>query len=163
MTNEGKKLNTVRLQNISYGHKQSAALRAAMRTGSLYEDLRRRVDVCQGGGGPGHKPPECREADGRLRRGRPAGEVWGWVQERPGRGAVPGQGETHLHGPMAGLCHPRLRDSRKDLKRHLSTDAPPRRLGLYEDLTDEMAREYHEATYSVGLGTGLSCLPSRWI
>ena len=30
----------------------------------------------------------------------------------------------------------------------------PRRLGLYEDMTDDMAREYHEATYSVGLGAG---------
>jgi methylase of polypeptide subunit release factors len=43
----------------------------------------------------------------------------------------------------------------KDLTKYLRATAPPRLLGLYENLTDDMAREYHEATYSVGLGAGL--------
>jgi SAM-dependent methyltransferase len=42
----------------------------------------------------------------------------------------------------------------KDLKAYLVSDEPPRVLGLYENLSDEMAREYHDATYSVGLGAG---------
>jgi hypothetical protein len=42
----------------------------------------------------------------------------------------------------------------KDLKSLLASDVPPARLGLYESLTDDKAREYHQATYSVGLGAG---------
>jgi hypothetical protein len=42
----------------------------------------------------------------------------------------------------------------KDLGDLLTSDSPPRVLGLYETLTEEMARKYHEATYSVGLGAG---------
>lgn len=37
----------------------------------------------------------------------------------------------------------------------LKSKEPPKRLGLYETLTEEMARQYHEATYSVGLGAGM--------
>jgi SAM-dependent methyltransferase len=37
---------------------------------------------------------------------------------------------------------------------HLRRKGPPKRLGMYEDLTVEAARKYHEATYSVGLGAG---------
>ena len=41
-----------------------------------------------------------------------------------------------------------------DLAAHLRRKGPPRRLGMYEQLTVEGARKYHEATYSVGLGAG---------
>jgi O-methyltransferase/methyltransferase family protein len=41
-----------------------------------------------------------------------------------------------------------------DLGAHLRRKGPPRRLGMYEALTVEGARKYHEATYSVGLGAG---------
>ena len=37
----------------------------------------------------------------------------------------------------------------------MKSATPPRTLGLYDSLTLEMAREYHEATYSVGLGAGM--------
>ncbi|MBW1985049.1 MAG: methyltransferase domain-containing protein, partial [Deltaproteobacteria bacterium] len=37
----------------------------------------------------------------------------------------------------------------------LKSDNPPKTLGLYDSLTEDMAREYHEATYSVGLGAGI--------
>jgi hypothetical protein len=37
---------------------------------------------------------------------------------------------------------------------HLRRRGVPRRLGMYEELTVEAARKYHEATYSVGLGAG---------
>jgi SAM-dependent methyltransferase len=37
----------------------------------------------------------------------------------------------------------------------LMTDGPePTLLGMYEDLTVERAREYHQATYSIGMGAG---------
>ncbi len=37
----------------------------------------------------------------------------------------------------------------------LMTDGPePTLLGMYEDLTVEQARKYHEATYSIGMGAG---------
>ncbi|HSD10445.1 MAG TPA: methyltransferase [Candidatus Binatia bacterium] len=40
------------------------------------------------------------------------------------------------------------------LAEHLRRRGLPRRLGMYEELTVEAARKYHEATYSVGLGAG---------
>jgi O-methyltransferase len=40
------------------------------------------------------------------------------------------------------------------LASHLRRRGQPRRLGMYEELTVEAARKYHEATYSVGLGAG---------
>jgi len=36
----------------------------------------------------------------------------------------------------------------------LTDPTPPRELGLYDDLTVDAAREYHAATYSIGMGAG---------
>jgi len=43
----------------------------------------------------------------------------------------------------------------KELANFLKSDAPTKTLGLCDGLTEDMAREYHEATYSVGLGAGI--------
>ncbi len=40
------------------------------------------------------------------------------------------------------------------LASHLRRRGQPRQLGMYEELTVEAARKYHQATYSVGLGAG---------
>ena len=43
----------------------------------------------------------------------------------------------------------------KDLAQILTSDQKPKKLGLYEFLDESMAKIYHEATYTVGLGAGM--------
>jgi SAM-dependent methyltransferase len=43
----------------------------------------------------------------------------------------------------------------KDLAASLKSQASPKVLGMYDSLSDEDIRRYHEATYSVGLGAGM--------
>lgn len=147
------KVNTVRLQNISYGHKQTATLRAAIELdlftkvsegaatfSELAEALgvsvlntERIVVACAGLG--------LLEKDSHGYKNAPDVERF-LVKGKP----------TYV-GPWL-LFASRDFDNWKNLKDYLVTDKAPHVLGMYESLTDEMAREYHEATYSVGLGAG---------
>ena len=147
------KVNTVRLQNISYGHKQTATLHAAIELdlftkvsegaatfSELAEALgvsvlntERIVVACAGLG--------LLEKDSHGYKNAPDVERF-LVKGKP----------TYV-GPWL-LFASRDFDNWKNLKDYLVTDKAPHVLGMYESLTDEMAREYHEATYSVGLGAG---------
>lgn len=40
------------------------------------------------------------------------------------------------------------------LSEHLADQSPPTQIGMYENFTVEDARRYHKATYSIGLGAG---------
>jgi SAM-dependent methyltransferase len=147
------RITTVRLQNISYGHKQSATLRAAVELDLFTEvskgastfskvadalgisvlNAERLVVACAGIGllekaGQGYK--NAPDVERFLVKGKPS-YVGPWL-----------------------LYAGRDFEQWKDLKDYLIANEPPRVLGLYESLTDERAREYHEATYSVGLGAG---------
>jgi ubiquinone/menaquinone biosynthesis C-methylase UbiE len=153
MTKLKSKINTVRLQNISYGHKQSAALRAAIELdlftkisegAKSFPDLaaelaisalnaERIVVACAAMGllekdGPGYR--NAPDAERFLVKGKP----------------------TYV-GPWLLFATYDFEEW-KNLRAYLSSELPPRILGMYESLTDEMAREYHNATYSVGLGAG---------
>jgi SAM-dependent methyltransferase len=152
--NSQKKASAVRLQNLSYAHKQSGTLRAALEL-----DLFTRVSE-----GASSIPAiataldltvlnaerlvvactalDLLEKDGADYRNAPDVE----------RFLVKGKA-TYI-GPWLifnGLDFERW----KDLSTVLGSTSPPKVLGLYESLTDEMARVYHEATYSVGLGAGM--------
>jgi len=152
--NRERKANTVRLQNLSYGHKQSGTLRAALEldlftkvsegASSLREietalglselNAERLVVACTA--------LELLEKDGDDYRNAPDVE----------RFLVKGK-KTYI-GPWLlfnGLDFERW----KDLGVILGSATPPKVLGLYESLSDEMARVYHEATYAVGLGAGM--------
>ncbi|MFO7963063.1 MAG: methyltransferase [Desulfobacterales bacterium] len=147
------RVDTVRLQNISYGHKQSAALRAAIeldlftavsKGAASFKEIARKLEInelnaerlivaCAGMGllekeEGGYK--NAADAERFLVKGKP----------------------TYV-GPWL-LFATQDFESWKNLKQYLTTRDPPRVLGIYESLTDETAREYHEATYSVGLGAG---------
>ena len=147
------KITTVRLQNLSYGHKVSATLIAAVKLdlftkvsegattfseiakelGMSPLDAERLVVACASIG--------LLEKEGREYRNAPDVERF-LVKGKP----------TYV-GPwlvFSGWDFERW----KDLADILTSDEPPKVLGMYESLTDEMAREYHEATYSVGLGAG---------
>ena len=146
-------VNTVRLQNISYGHKQSAALRAAVELdlftavsqgAASFEDIAQKLGIselnaerlvvaCAGMGllekdAMGYK--NAADVERFLVKGKPT-YVGPWLL-------------------FATLDF----ENWKGLKKHLTSQDPPHVLGIYQSLTDEMAREYHEATYSVGLGAG---------
>jgi SAM-dependent methyltransferase len=153
MTDSKPKVNTVRLQNISYGHKQSAALRAAIELdlftkisegAKKFKDLaealaisplntERLVVACAAMG--------LLEKDAEGYRNAPDTE----------RFLV--KGKSTYVGPWLLFATYDFAEW-KNLKAYLASDQPPRVLGMYENLTDEMARQYHDATYSVGLGAG---------
>ena len=149
---EGK-VDTVRLQNISYGHKQSATLRAAIEldlftkisegaatfsgvaetVGITELNAERLVVACAGMG--------LLEKDEQGYKNAPDVE----------RFLV--KGKRSYVGPWL-IYTGRNFVEWDNLKDYLSTEKSPRALGMYETLTDAAAREYHQATYSVGLGAG---------
>ena len=154
MKNSKNKINTVRLQNLSYGHKQSGTFRAAIEldlftkishgASSIPEiatglglsalNAERLVVACTAMG--------LLEKDGADYRNAPDVE----------RFLV--KGKVTYIGPWL-LFNGWDFERWKDLAGILRSDSPPKVLGLYESLTDDMARVYHEATYTVGLGAGM--------
>jgi len=152
--NRKKKVNTVRLQNLSYGHKQSATLRAAVQLDLFTKVSQGASDISEIAGALGLSELnaerlvvacaalELLEKDGEKYRNAPDVERF-LVQGKP----------TYV-GPwllFAGMDF----EQWKNLADHLQSDTPPKVLGLYESLTDEIAGEYHDATYTVGLGAGM--------
>ena len=147
------KINTVRLQNISYGHKQSAALRAAIEL-----DLFTKISA---GASTFSKVAEALSIT-ELNAER-------LVVACAGIGLLEKEGEGYKNAPdvekflvkgKLNYAGPWLlfsfsdAEQWKNLKETLTSDKPPRVLGMNENMTDERARQYHEATYSVGLGAG---------
>lgn len=154
MKSTQRKIDTVRLQNLSFGHKQAATLMAAIEldlftkisqgasrlseiasaTGLSLLNAERLVVACAALG--------LLEMDGEDYRNAPDCE----------RFLV--KGKRNYAGPWL-LFSKRDFEKWKDLADYAKSDAQPKVLGTYcENLTEEMAREYHEATYSVGLGAG---------
>jgi len=154
VTNPKKKVDTVRLQNLSYGHKQSATLRAAIELGLFTgvsggaADIPRIADALGLSGLNAERLVVACTALGLLEkegdRYRNAPDVERFLV----------QGKPTYVGPwllFAGMDF----EQWKNLGDFLKSDSAPRVLGLYESLTEEIAREYHEATYTVGLGAGM--------
>jgi SAM-dependent methyltransferase len=149
-----KKVDTVRLQNLSYGHKQSATLRAAVQL-DLF------TNVSQGASTISKIAGELDMSALNTERLVVACTALGLLEKEGDQyGNAPDverflvQGKPTYVGPwllFAGMDF----EQWKDLADFLKSDAPPKVLGLYESLTDEIAREYHEATYTVGLGAGM--------
>lgn len=154
MTDSKKKVGTIRLQNLSYAHKQAAVLMAAVKldlftiisqgAGTLSEigralkisslNTERLVVACNA--------LELIYKENGIYRN--AGDVERFlVKEKP----------TYI-GPWLIFAGSGF-EQWKDLAEYLSSDEPPNVLGVYESLTEESAREYHQATYSVGLGAGI--------
>ena len=153
MTESRSRINTVRLQNISYGHKQSAALRAAVEI-----DLFTRVS--EGASTFAKVAEVIGISELNAQRIVVACASIGLLEkDAAGYKNAPDverflvKGKPSYVGPWL-LFATHDFEHWKDLKDYLVTEDPPRILGLYENLSDEMAREYHDATYSVGLGAG---------
>jgi methylase of polypeptide subunit release factors len=149
-----KKVDTVRLQNLSYGHKQSATLRAAVQL-DLF------TNVSQGASTISEIASKLELSALNAERLVVACTSLGLLEKNEERFSnAPDverflvQGKPTYVGPwllFAGMDF----EQWKNLADHLKSETPPKVLGLYESLTDEIAREYHEATYTVGLGAGM--------
>jgi O-methyltransferase/methyltransferase family protein len=154
MSQTGKKVGTVRLQNLSYAHKQAAVLMAAVeldlfthvsRGSSRLPELAEALTISEVNAE--RLLVACSALDlivksGDIYENAPDVERF-LVKDKP----------TYI-GPW--MLFP-LMDFEKwrDLGAALKSSDRPKTLGLYETLTDEMAVEYHNATYSVGLGAGM--------
>ncbi len=149
-----KRVDTVRLQNLSYGHKQSAALRAAV-------ELDLFTCISEGA----ESIPAVADAAGinvlNAERLVVACTALGLIEKAGGkyRNAPDVErflvkGKTTYIGPWLifnGVDFERW----KDLAAIIKSDEPPRVLGIYEMLDDDFAKVYHDATYTVGLGAGM--------
>jgi len=153
MTESKFKINTVRLQNISYGHKQSATLRAAI-------ELDLFTKVSAGASSFSQVATVLGISELNAERLMVACAATGLLEKdasdyknAPDVERFLVKGKPTYVGPWLLFA---THDSEhwKDLKEYLIAADPPRLLGMYAQLTDEMAREYHDATYSVGLGAG---------
>jgi len=148
-----EKLNTVRLQNISYGHRQSAVLRAAI-------ELDLFTAVSEGASTFSRIAGALGISELNAKRLVVACAGTGLLQKSGDGYANASDVERFLvRGKQTDIGPWLLYASRdfadwNNLKDHLTSAEAPRVLGMYENMTDEMAKEYHEATYSVGLGAG---------
>ncbi|MBU2547181.1 MAG: methyltransferase domain-containing protein [Proteobacteria bacterium] len=147
------KVNTVRLQDLSYGHKAAGVLKAAIEL-----DLFTRVSQ---GAGTFRRAAEAMGLTPLNAERLMVACAGIGLLERDGAGYKNApdverflvQGKPTYIGPWIMFAAWDF-EQWADLKKFLTTDEPPKVLGLYASLTDEMAREYHQATYSVGLGAG---------
>ena len=63
------------------------------------------------------------------------------------------KGQPGYAGPWMEFTRPEV-PQWFDLTAKLTDPSPPKTLGLYDGLTVERARRYHQATYSIGMGAG---------
>ena len=153
MKESRSRINTVRLQNISYGHKQSAALRAAI-------ELDLFTKISAGARSFPELAAELGINELNTERIVVACAAMGLL-EKDGDGYINApdaerfldKGKPTYVGPWLLFATYDF-EKWKNLKSYLSSEKQPRILGMYETLTDDMAMEYHYATYSVGLGAG---------
>lgn len=154
MTQTGKKVGTVRLQNLSYGHKQSAVLMAAVEL-DLFTHLSRGhsrfEELVQAMGISPVNAERLIVACSALELIEKKNDSW---QNAPDVERFLVRDKPTYIGPwmlFSGMDFGEWRG----LGKALQSSEPPKTLGLYETLTEEMALQYHEATYSVGLGAGM--------
>jgi len=149
-----KKIDTVRLQNLSYGHKQSATLRAAIQL-DLF------TGVSEGAGNVSQIAASLGLSSLNAERLAVACTALGLLEKEGDQYRNAADVERFLVREKPTYIGPWLLfagmdfEQWKHLADHLKSDTPPNVLGLYESLTEEIAREYHEATYTVGLGAGM--------
>ena len=153
MAGEAQRVDSVRLQDLAYAHRQSAVLLTALELG-----LFTRISRQPGSLGEIASALEITETNADrlltacaalglvLREGdrfRNAADVERFLVE----------GEKDYAGPWL-LAAGKERKRWFDLGDALRRTDPPRMLGMYETFSVEQARALHEATYSIGMGAG---------
>jgi len=149
-----RKLDTVRLQNMAYGHKTASVLMAAVELdlfskvsegATAIEEIAKTLNISILNT---HRlVAACTGMDLLIKNGSNyfnAQDVERFLVK----------GKRNFAGPWL-LSQKRDYDRWKDLADHLKSKKPPSILGSYEAFTYENAKALHEATYSVGLGAGM--------
>jgi hypothetical protein len=149
----GERVDTVRLQDMAYAHRQSAVLLTALELG-LFTQISRGA----------HTPDEIAGAlemtETNAERLLTACAALGLVLRDGERFTNAPDVERFLVEGGRGYAGPWLLAAGKERKRWFGLgDAlrrmdPPRVLGMYETFSVEQARALHEATYSIGMGAG---------
>lgn len=153
MTGEKQKVDTVRLQNLSYGHKASGTLKAAMEM-DLF------TKISEGASDFGKAAEALGISELNAERLMVACASLGLL-EKNGQGYCNSpdverflvKGKKTYVGPWLQLTTWDF-ENWNDVSGVISEGRQPKILGFYEELTEEFCREYHEKTYSVGLGAG---------
>lgn len=149
-----ERVDSSRLQHMARAYTQSAILWSAL-------DLRLFSEVSAGAGTMADIATACGISDlnaDRLVHCCLALDLL--RKDDAGRIVNSPESERFLVKDRAGYAGPWMRFTRPDvpgwmnLTELLRSPEPPKRLGMYADLTVESARQYHQATYSIGMGAG---------
>ena len=153
MTETPQKLDTVRLQDISYAYRQSAVLNAAIEL-ELFTKISEGITT---------RPEIATALDisaTNAERLLVACEAIGLVlndgdhyTNAPDVERFLVKGEKRCAGPWMRMAT-RGWQEWGDLNRYLKSKDAPRVLGNYEEFSVDDARAYHQSTYSIGMGAG---------
>ena len=153
MAAEPGRVDTVRLQDLAYAHRQSAVLLSALELG-LFTQISRGVRTLPALAGA------LDIAETNAERLLIACAALGLVVRTDDGFRNAADVDRFLVEGKRGYAGPWLLAARAEVGRWgqlseaLRRKDPPSVLGLYESFTVEQARALHEATYSVGMGAG---------
>lgn len=153
MKDTPKRLDTVRLQDISYAYRQSAVLNAAV-------DLDLFTKIFEGITSLSEIAAALDITATNAERLLVACQAIGLVSKDGERYANAPDVERFLVKGEKRFAGPWMRMATRgwqewgDLSRHLKSKDAPRVLGNYEGFTVDDARAYHQSTYSIGMGAG---------
>ena len=151
---KAQKVDTVRLQNVAYGHKTAGVLLAAVELdlfSRISEEARTIEEIAEAVGISvlnSHRLVAACTGMGLLTKTGPT------YSNAPDVEKFLVRGKRNYAGPWL-LSQKRDFDRWQELADLLRSNTPPTILGGYEGYTYEKAKALHEATYSVGLGAGM--------
>jgi SAM-dependent methyltransferase len=153
MSPDSPRVDSVRLQNLVYAHRQSAVLLAALELGLF-------TQIARGARSLAELTAALGISDTNAERLLTACAALDLVRRRGDRFENAPDVERFLVEGGDSDASPWILTIGKERRRWLGlaealrrTD-PPRVLGMYEDFDVEQARALHEATYSIGMGAG---------
>jgi len=154
MNDTKAKVDTIRLQNLSYGHKQAGVLMAAVEL-DLFTKISEGASTVSELAKALELTPLNAERILVASMGIGLLEKQGdQYQNAPDAERFLVKGKKTYAGPWM-LLNKRDFEKWGDLAGHLRSKEKPTILGAYGRYTYEMAKQLHEATYSVGLGAGM--------
>jgi len=153
MAEDRQRIDSVRLQDMAYAHRQSAVLLTALELGLF-------TRISRGEESLGEIARALGISETNAERLLTACAALGLLLREGDRFRNAADVERFLVEGEKGYAGPWLLAAGKERRRWFelgdalrSTD-PPRVLGMYEDFSVEQARALHEATYSIGMGAG---------
>ena len=148
-----ERVDTTRLQRLARAYTESAVFYAAI-------DLELFTHVAGGAGTIGELAPLMGTSELNAERLVTVCVAMGLLERSEGRlRNAPDcekfmvKGSPRYAGPWMEFTRPEVPDW-FDLTNRLTDPTPPKTLGMYDGLTVERARRYHQATYSIGMGAG---------